>query len=69
MPLGKLSRKQLEEAFIVLLKAASWLSKFSDRAKTEIEFCTNKFFSLVPHNLGNNPRPLLDNIEIIKVIL
>ena len=75
MPLGKLSQRQLLQAYSVLKEAMELVQKESkedvksvnSRAKY-IEL-TNRFFTLVPHDFGVNTPPVLNTEEIIKVCL
>lgn len=64
MPLGKLSRKQLEEAYSVLNKLDNLITDGADRSA--FIGSSNKFFSLVPHSFGMNAAPVIDNVEAIK---
>jgi len=69
MPLGKLSKKQIQEAFKVLTRLQDCFSKKNVEVdqKTVIS-CTNQFFSLIPHDFGIDNPPLLDDLDVIKVI-
>lgn len=64
MPLGRLSRKQLHEAYEVLTE----LSDLVARGGNDSEFiaCSNKFFTLVPHSFGINRAPIIDNLNMIQ---
>lgn len=64
MPLGRLSKKQLEEAYSCLNSLDGLISRGAD--SSAFVGASNKFFSLVPHNFGMLPAPLLDNVEAIK---
>ncbi|KAG8183478.1 hypothetical protein JTE90_001045 [Oedothorax gibbosus] len=64
MPLGKLSKKQIEMAYKVLCEAQQILVTGSNSAK--ITDVTNRFFTLIPHDFGMKKPPLLDSEEIIK---
>lgn len=35
--------------------------------KTLLSDASNRFYSIIPHNFGFNPVPLIDNIETIQV--
>ncbi|XP_068632575.1 poly [ADP-ribose] polymerase-like [Battus philenor] len=64
MPLGKLSKQQINNAYTVL---SDLLKEFDEGIKEpKIAEASNKFYSLVPHNFGINPPKLLNNTEIIK---
>ncbi|XP_062619939.1 poly [ADP-ribose] polymerase 1-like [Saccostrea cucullata] len=64
MPLGKLSKKQITSAYSVLTE----LTKLIEKGGTETKFldCTNRFYTLVPHDFGLKKPPLLNSAEIIK---
>lgn len=64
MPLGKLSKKQLQDAQQTL----SDLNDLIVRAADASEFIgySNKFYTLVPHNLGMRQAPVIDTLEMIK---
>jgi poly [ADP-ribose] polymerase len=64
MPLGKISKKQLEEAYSVLNKLDHLISEGADRSA--FIGASNKFFSLVPHSFGMRAAPIIDNVEAIK---
>ncbi|XP_055949557.1 poly [ADP-ribose] polymerase 1-like [Argiope bruennichi] len=64
MPLGKLSKKQMEMAYKVLGEAQQILVTGANNAK--ITDASNRFFTLIPHDFGMKKPPLLDNEEIIK---
>lgn len=64
MPLGKLSQKQIQSAYKVLTE----LSQLIQNGGTNSQFidCTNRFYTLIPHNFGIDNPPLIDTIEKIK---
>lgn len=64
MPLGRLSKKQLRDAYQVLTD----LNALVVRAAPNNEFIglSNKFFTLVPHNFGMNKAPVIDTLEMIQ---
>lgn len=64
MPLGRLSKKQLSDAYKVL----SDLNDLITRGASTSEFIglSNKFFTLVPHNFGMNKAPVIDTLDMIK---
>lgn len=65
MPLGKLSRRQMQNAYIVLtellneIRGAKNLSKIVD--------ASNRFYTLIPHDFGLKKPPPLDTEEVIKL--
>lgn len=64
MPLGRLSKKQLQTAYETLNE----LDKLVAKGAKENEFIglSNKFFTLVPHNFGMNKAPIINTIEAIQ---
>lgn len=82
MPLGKLSAAQLENGYKVLSEAIEWIEKRDKKkSKTKSEGgdelsiknhlldCSNRFYTLIPHDFGMKNPPLLDNEELIKVLI
>ena len=67
MPLGKLSKKQIENAYKVLTEALTEMQ--GDKNPTKLLDASNRFYTLIPHDFGLQSPPLLDNEEIIKVLL
>lgn len=67
MPLGKLSKKQLEKAYGILSQAQELLDSKAV-SKTKLVDVSNQFYTLIPHDFGRKTPPVLDNCEIIKVI-
>lgn len=63
MPLGKLSRKQIQKAYAVLSELQE---KDGDIKPMKVTDATNRFYTLIPHNFGTDSPPLLDNKEIIQ---
>ena len=65
MPLGKLSKNQIQQAYSVLsdllklVKSGGPVSQFLD--------ASNQFYTLVPHDFGIENPPLLNSEEMIKV--
>ncbi|XP_054714565.1 poly [ADP-ribose] polymerase 1-like [Uloborus diversus] len=64
MPLGKLSKRQIETAYSVLNEAQQVLLTGCNAAK--ILDASNRFYTLIPHDFGLRKPPLLDNEELIK---
>lgn len=64
MPLGKLSKKQIEHAYSVLTELQELKSKEENQSK--ILDASNRFYTLIPHDFGLKKPPLLDNDAIIK---
>ncbi|EDO46812.1 predicted protein, partial [Nematostella vectensis] len=64
MPLGKLTKRQIEKAYSVLGEAQQILSEAA--SKTAVLDVSNRFYTLIPHDFGMRKPPLLDNQELIK---
>lgn len=64
MPLGKLSKKQLQEAYSTLYMLESYTR--ADNAQAQLVGLSNKFFTLVPHNFGLRTAPVLDTLAKIQ---
>ena len=67
LPLGKLSRKQLNTAYSVLTEAQNILNTDTKDNATKILDCSNKFYTLIPHDFGLDQVPLLNSLDLIKV--
>ena len=65
MPLGKLSRKQIQKAYAVLSELQE---KDGDIKPLMVTDATNRFYTLIPHNFGTDSIPRLDNKAIIQVV-
>nr|CDS27075.1 poly (ADP ribose) polymerase 1 [Hymenolepis microstoma] len=69
MPLGKISRAQIQEAYSVLSDISTLLSSnkaLEGPAKSKLIGDTTRFYTLIPHDFGMKMPPLLDNLEVIK---
>ena len=66
MPLGKLSKKQLEKAFGILNEAQRLLNE-NGVSRTKFVDVSNQFYTLIPHDFGRKTPTILDNAELIKV--
>lgn len=65
MPLGKLSKKQIEKAYAVLTELQEILKKSSIDRTTLID-ASNRFYTLIPHNFGISGPKVLETSEEIK---
>ena len=65
MPLGKLSKKQIQDAYKILTE----LTQLIDSKGTPTQFldASNRFYTLIPHDFGMKKPPLLDTAEVVKV--
>lgn len=64
MPLGRLSKKQLQQAYETLNDLNQLV--INSAAQNEFIGASNKFFTLVPHNFGMKKAPVIDSVEMIK---
>jgi len=64
MPLGKLTRKQIDKAFAVLSELQQILN--SCKSRNKIVDLSNKFYALIPHDVGMRELPLIDNEVSLK---
>jgi len=65
MPLGKLSKKQIEKAYYVLTELQEILKK-SNMDRTTLIDASNRFYTLIPHNFGVSGPKILESLEEIK---
>lgn len=69
MPLGKLSKNQIKDAFAVLSRLQQCLeddSKDLTMRQVMILDATNTFYTLIPHDFGMDNAPKLDSIDQIN---
>lgn len=75
MPLGKLSQKQLLQAYSVLKDALELVQREDKEgvkgpnSRSKYIELSNRFFTLVPHDFGVDTPPLLNTEDLIKVCL
>ncbi|KAM7298231.1 poly [ADP-ribose] polymerase 1 [Ixodes scapularis] len=64
MPLGKLSKRQIQQAYSVLTE----LSELIKNGGSESKFldASNRFYTLIPHDFGMRKPTILNNDELIK---
>lgn len=68
MPLGKLSRKQLQHAYSTLNELNLIIDSDDEKNKnSKIIETTNKFYTLIPHDFGIKNPQLIDSKEILNV--
>lgn len=65
MPLGKLSKAQIQAGYQILTEALAAITDAPSDAATLVLDATNRFFTIVPHDFGLQNPPLLDSKEII----
>ncbi|XP_001947212.1 poly [ADP-ribose] polymerase [Acyrthosiphon pisum] len=67
MPLGKLSRNQLQQAYTTLNELNSMIDLSDEKKKRDnVIMATNKFYSLIPHDFGIKTPQLIDSKEILN---
>ncbi|XP_076760551.1 poly-(ADP-ribose) polymerase [Xylocopa sonorina] len=65
MPLGKLSKKQIQKAYTVLTELQQVL-KNKNVDSVQLVDASNRFYNLIPHNFGVSGPKILDTIEEIN---
>ncbi len=65
MPLGKLSRNQLNMAYQILTELQKLITNGLTN-KTSIIDASNRFYTLIPHDFGLAKPKILDNIDLIQ---
>uniref|UniRef100_A0A8C2EQZ9 Poly [ADP-ribose] polymerase n=1 Tax=Cyprinus carpio TaxID=7962 RepID=A0A8C2EQZ9_CYPCA len=65
MPLGKLSKRQIQSAYSLLSEVQQVGSKNS-AAEAQILDLSNRFYTLIPHDFGMKKPPLLNNMDYIQ---
>ena len=66
MPLGKLSRAQIEKAYAILSRVELLLRE-ENVNRAQFVDVSNQFYTLIPHDFGTKAPPLLDNEQLVKV--
>ena len=64
MPLGKLSRQQMQEAYPLLTQLQNEVNGANN--KSVILDLSNRFYTLIPHDFGLKKPPLLNSEEVIR---
>ncbi|KAM8946664.1 poly [ADP-ribose] polymerase 1 [Pelodytes ibericus] len=64
MPLGKLSKRQIQSAYSILNEVQQAVSDSAGEAK--LLDLSNRFYTLIPHDFGMKKPPLLSNSEYIQ---
>ena len=64
MPLGQLSKKQIQDGYAVLEKVKKHLD--SGSGISSLESLTNEFYTKIPHSFGRTRPPLLSDAEIVQ---
>ncbi|XP_047370272.1 poly [ADP-ribose] polymerase [Vespa velutina] len=66
MPLGKLSKKQIQQAYSVLTELQELVKKATPERTTLID-ASNRFYTLIPHNFGISGPKILETVEEIQM--
>jgi poly [ADP-ribose] polymerase len=68
MPLGKIKKAQIRDAYRVLTEIQNLLESKEDPTKmnTRLKDCANRFYTLIPHDFGRATPPLIDDVEQVK---
>nr|XP_030724329.1 poly [ADP-ribose] polymerase 1 isoform X1 [Globicephala melas] len=64
MPLGKLSKRQIQAAYSILSEVQQVLSQGS--SDSQILDLSNRFYTLIPHDFGMKKPPLLSNSDSVQ---
>ncbi|KFO19690.1 Poly [ADP-ribose] polymerase 1 [Fukomys damarensis] len=64
MPLGKLSKRQIQAAYTILSDVQQALSQGS--SDSQILDLSNRFYTLIPHDFGMKKPPLLNNADSVQ---
>uniref|UniRef100_A0AAX7TFW2 Poly [ADP-ribose] polymerase n=1 Tax=Astatotilapia calliptera TaxID=8154 RepID=A0AAX7TFW2_ASTCA len=64
MPLGKLSKRQIQSAYALLTEVQQAVSECVSEA--QILDLSNRFYTLIPHDFGMKKPPLLNNLDYIQ---
>ncbi|KAG8550183.1 hypothetical protein GDO81_027891 [Engystomops pustulosus] len=64
MPLGKLSKRQIQSAYSILNEVQQAVSESATEAR--LLDLSNRFYTLIPHDFGMKKPPLLDNVDYIQ---
>uniref|UniRef100_A0A8C2XQ56 Poly [ADP-ribose] polymerase n=1 Tax=Cyclopterus lumpus TaxID=8103 RepID=A0A8C2XQ56_CYCLU len=64
MPLGKLSKRQIQSAYSLLTEVQQAVS--DSQAEAQILDLSNRFYTLIPHDFGMKKPPLLNSLDYIQ---
>uniref|UniRef100_A0AAR2JZI8 Poly [ADP-ribose] polymerase n=1 Tax=Pygocentrus nattereri TaxID=42514 RepID=A0AAR2JZI8_PYGNA len=64
MPLGKLSKRQIQSAYSLLSEVQQAVS--DNASESVILDLSNRFYTLIPHDFGMKKPPLLSNLDYIQ---
>ncbi|XP_064195311.1 poly [ADP-ribose] polymerase 1 [Anguilla rostrata] len=64
MPLGKLSKRQIQSAYSILSEVQQAVSE--NASESQILDLSNRFYTLIPHDFGMKKPPLLSDLDYIQ---
>ncbi|XP_039604229.1 poly [ADP-ribose] polymerase 1 [Polypterus senegalus] len=64
MPLGKLSKRQIQSAYSILNEVQQTVS--TGGTESQVLDLSNRFYTLIPHDFGMKKPPLLNNLDYIQ---
>ncbi|XP_023662803.1 poly [ADP-ribose] polymerase 1 [Paramormyrops kingsleyae] len=64
MPLGKLSKRQIQQAYALLSEVQQAVS--AGVTESQVLDLSNRFYTLIPHDFGMKKPPLLNNLDYIQ---
>ncbi|XP_015201493.1 poly [ADP-ribose] polymerase 1 [Lepisosteus oculatus] len=64
MPLGKLSKRQIQSAYSILSEVQQAVS--DNASDSHILDLSNRFYTLIPHDFGMKKPPLLNNLDYVQ---
>lgn len=65
MPLGKISKKQIQQAYSVLTELQEMIKKTTPERTILID-ASNRFYTLIPHNFGVSGPKILETLEEVQ---
>ena len=65
MPLGKISKKQIEQAYSILTEVQDMI-KNGNGTDSKFLDASNRFFTMIPHDFGTRTPPILNDPDYIK---
>jgi poly [ADP-ribose] polymerase len=69
MPLGKLSKKQINKGYEILKEVEDILSKPSSNTNAKLIDCSNRFYTLIPHDFGFKLPAIINNKKVLEAKL
>ena len=67
MPLGKLSKDQVQRGFDVLVEIQEAMKQpASSRRSQQLSELSSRFFTVIPHSFGRQRPPVIDNAELLN---